>query len=109
MKSTIGTKVIVIEASNGTVRIGFASALKDLQKLVGGYICLATTLANGDEVFVDDEGILKEYPYGFTITGAHQPFFGNGYVIGPADDEGGDTDAQSTVDEIARMVHFWRA
>lgn len=66
---------------------GEAEHLAELQKRVGGYIELATQFPNGDTLFVDEEGLFKENQQFFVIIGGHQPFAGNGVIVGPEVDE----------------------
>jgi hypothetical protein len=60
---------------------------------------------NGDYLYVNDEGLINGTRDFFDI-GAHSPFAGNGVLVGPADDEGDDTDVQSTCDQICHSVRF---
>lgn len=55
--------------------------LADLQRLVGGDIETAHRFTGGDVVFVNDEGLFKYQDF-FIINGAHQPFAGNGVLVG---------------------------
>lgn len=79
----------------------------ELQAAVGGYIETAFSFDNEDTVYVNEEGLLQR-PLGqhwFTITGGHQPFIGNGILIGHNED-GEAADAKSGLDEIQRAVTF---
>lgn len=81
--------------------------LRALQALVGGLISTAYRFENGDELFVDDEGLLKDPRHFFRVVGCAQPFFaGNGVVVGGATKAGYDTAAKSTVASLSRCVGF---
>lgn len=67
---------------------------------------VATELPNQDVVFVDEEGLLKPVAYFFAFEGAHQPFAGNGIVVG-GNDEGETVAAKSTLEDIKSKVKFY--
>lgn len=69
---------------------------------VGGY------LANGDVVYVDDEGLINGTTHGFRIASINggQPLMGRGLVVGTAE-EGASASAESTAEGIYNVVH-WR-
>lgn len=78
----------------------------DLQKMVEGYIELATYF-QGDTLYVNEEGMYN-FDYFFTIEGGHQPFAGNGVLVGK---EIGDTantrPPKSTLAEVTSAVKFY--
>ena len=79
--------------------------LVELQRHVSGYIEVATDLPNGDTIFVDEEGLMKGPTNFFTYRGAHQPFAGNGVVVGI--DKGGNTAAAKTsLKTVLENVNF---
>ena len=62
---------------------------------------------NSDTIMVDDEGLLnldKDSKF-FHYEGAHQPFAGNGLVVG-IDDEGDTASCKISVEEVKRKVTF---
>jgi hypothetical protein len=71
---------------------------------------IGSVLANGDEIYVDEEGLLKEprKDY-FMVLGMPQPLAGHGIVVGPDESEllSGDH-ARSSVEDIQKMVRFFR-
>ncbi len=100
-------RVIVINAAARLIHEEeVENTLEALQRIVGGNIERAMTLENGDEVFVNEEGLLSHPTNFFTIDGGHQPFAGDAFVIGAADDDGESTHAESSVDEIIVAVNF---
>jgi hypothetical protein len=78
--------------------------LEAMQAAVGRKIELAVQLPNGDDVFVDEEGLFKQPKTGwFTVRGAHQPFAGNGLVVGH-DGRGNTIAAKISLDELRRLI-----
>lgn len=82
--------------------------LKELQRYVGGYIERALELPNGDDLFVDEEGLLKSPEYFFMHEAGHQPFAGNGIIVGH-DKEGETIAARSTLVDVIGKVDFMLA
>lgn len=84
------------------------SGLADLKRMVGGYIECAKHWPNGDVLYVDEEGMLKNYAYGFEIEGGHQPFFGNGVLVGRelGHDTADTADPTVTLGELAQQIEF---
>jgi hypothetical protein len=99
-------RAIQIDSVNRVIKEIQVNGLEDLQKAVGGLICWAHELSNGDTLFVDDEGLLKEPENFFFIQGARQPFAGNGVIVGAADIEGDSTAALSSIEGIREIVAF---
>lgn len=99
-------RAIYIDAAERRVSEVGVIGLEDMQTLVGGYIATGYTFENGDTLFVDDEGLLKEPSHFFLIPGAAQPFAGDGLIVGAADTEGETMDATSTVEEIQEQIRF---
>jgi len=100
-------KAILIDVFNRTITETIVNGLGDLQKAVGGYIETATRdEKNGKEVdvFVDEEGLFK-YNHFFEYRGAHQPFAGNGIVVG-ANAAGETIDCPMTINEVKAKVRF---
>lgn len=99
-------RTIHINAETKTVAEVEAGTLADFQKLVGGLIERGCELENGDEVFVNEEGLLGSPKHFFYITGAHQPFAGNGYITGAPTRTGNTSDAVSDLDWV-RDIIMW--
>ncbi len=88
-------KVIIIDAEKREVREGVVKGLKDQQTIVGGLICLAGDFSTkGDELFVNDEGLLTNPQFFFYLAGMPQPYAGNGYLIGECDRNGYSTNVK---------------
>lgn len=75
--------------------------LDALYKRIGcDLIEVATEFPNGDVLYVDEEGLLKEPKHFFDIS-AHQPFAGNGVIVGrETDDEGTLADCQTALTDL---------
>lgn len=101
-------RAIIIDSKLRQVRLYDNTGLKSLQAAVGGHIVTAHILPNGDTLFVDDDGLLKYYDTGFSYSGAHQLFVGNGVIVGPPDEHGDDTHAKSGIAEVEESVMFFR-
>ena len=68
--------------------------------------CIGMNWANGDVLYVDDEGFWKSGGRLFTIDRADgQPLVGNGLILG-SDAEGNSVDAKSMLVEIQNKVSW---
>ena len=65
-----------------------------------------TYLDEADVIYVDDEGLINGTDNFFTFEGAHQPFAGNGLIMG-TDDEGESTDCKVSFNEVKDRVKFY--
>jgi len=65
----------------------------------------AVGLQNGDAIYVDDEGLLKDPRYFFEWRGYAQPLAGRGLILG-TDEEGGSIEPKTTLEEARRNVRF---
>ena len=82
-----------------------AGTLEDFQRIVGGYIEVATYVNETDVIYVNEEGLLHGETLFFEYEGAHQPFAGNGVIVG-TDDEGDSTPPSISVEEVRSKVKF---
>jgi hypothetical protein len=101
-------KAILIDAEGRGVReVEIDGTLEDTYKVMGvQMIEVATYLPNGDCIYVDEEGLINGEVLGwFEVYGAHQPFAGNGLVVG-TDHQGETVGCKSTLDEITKLVSF---
>ncbi len=69
------------------------------------YIETGMYLENGDIVFVDEEGMMKECNHFFYMLGAQQPFAGNGLILGMSL-SGDSRDCDIDIDEVKSRVKF---
>ena len=82
------TTAIFLNSKTCEIRDIIVDDYKDIQRYIGGHYCIAHVFDNGDTLMVDDEGLLKPHDKFVHVVGAHQPFAGNGVIVGPCDDEG---------------------
>lgn len=83
--------------------------LQSWYKLIGcDLVAVGVNLDDHDSIMVDDEGLLTltEKSNFFTFEGAHQPFAGNGLIVG-VDEEGETIPPNITVAEVFRKVEFY--
>ena len=102
-------KTILIDTRNKAVtEIEIDGGLKSIYDALDvRMIETATYLPNGDAVYVDEEGMMGlDKDSGFFDIGAHQPFAGNGLVIGTNHTTGDSVGCKSTVEEIRKQVKF---
>ncbi len=99
-------RVIFINTTEGFCQLEEVSTLADMQKLVGGLIERAHILDNGDEVYVNEEGMLGDPREFFSIHGAHQFFAGNAFIIGAPDRNGNMCSAISKIGEVEALIRF---
>lgn len=99
-------KAYKIDAETRTVTELTVSNLEDMQRAVGGYIAHGVGFENGDTLFVDDEGLLKYNENFFLVSGANQPFAGNGLLVGAADEEGETLHVQTPIESVRALVSF---
>jgi hypothetical protein len=76
------------------------------QECVGGLIETAYELDNNDTFYCNEEGMFLNYQKAFEVKGAHQPFLGNGIVMGFNPRTGETVGAKSTIEEIQQLVSF---
>lgn len=78
---------------------------RQIDELIGADIFTVVQIDDTNCVYVDDEGLLKNPRYFFTIKSYHQPLAGKGLILGV--DEAGDTISSSfEFDELTRLVGF---
>lgn len=101
-------RAIKIDSKKRTVteiEIDPQETLQDMQAAVGGCIQVAVEFPNGDVIMVNEEGLVGEQNEFFYHTDGHQPFAGDGIVVG--DDGEGETAAcKSTLEELKKDIHF---
>lgn len=63
-------------------------------------------LSEKDSIMVDEEGLLKNTKEFFIYNGAHQPFAGNGLIVG-VDSEGETISCEISLEEVERNTRFY--
>ena len=85
-----------VNSETRTIAVREFVGLKDMQELVGGYIEVAYVYPNGDTLYVDEEGLLKQPQFWFKLKQRRdQPFAGNAVLVGKEYPDDKYTDAQS--------------
>jgi hypothetical protein len=103
-------KAILIDAFNKTVKELKLNDKKDMldqwyYALKADMVETAYYITDQDSILVDEEGLLKPCDHFFTYKGAHQPFAGNGLIVG-VDEEGETVDCVITLEEVEQNVDF---
>lgn len=102
-------KAIKIDVAARTVTAIEVAGLSDMQAVVAGSIEVATEVQHQDQwntVFCNEEGLYLPIRDWFIWQGAHQPFKGNGLVIGFNPETGESIDTNLTVEDVKKFVRF---
>ena len=101
-------KAILIDSINKEVKeIEIGKGIDEMYKFLNCQcFTIASYLPKEDAIFVDDEGLLNGTDVFFTYEGAHQPFAGNGLIMG-CDDEGESVDCKIGLTEVKEKVKFY--
>ena len=103
-------KAILIDAVNKTVtELDLDPSKKMLHQwyeaLNVSLVEVAHYINDHDSILVDEEGLFKPGDHFFVYEGAHQPFAGNGLVVG-VDEEGETVACNITLKEVKQNVRF---
>jgi len=101
-------KAILIDSINKEVKeVEIGKGIDEMYKFLNcQYFTVASYLDKQDAIFVDDEGLMNGTDVFFTYEGAHQPFAGNGLIMG-CDDEGESEDCKIDINEVKKNVEFY--
>lgn len=101
-------KAILIDSKNREVKqIEIGKGIDEMYKVLEcECFTIATYLPKEDAIFVDDEGLMNGTDMFFTYEGAHQPFAGNGLIMG-CDDMGESEDCKVDLTEVKNKVKFF--
>jgi hypothetical protein len=103
-------RAILIDSKNKNVSeiiIDDTKTLEDWYKAVDCELVeVAHYINEHDSILVDEEGLLKNPTDFFTYNGAHQPFAGNGLIVGVDPNDGESIDCQITLEEVKRNTCF---
>lgn len=85
--------------------------LAEMQALVGGNIEPAFPIEDAseettDELYVNEEGLFGNPEHFFFVEGAHQPFAGNGVILGLDVEAGRSIPARISLEDIRKKVSF---
>jgi hypothetical protein len=76
-------KAYWIDSENKSITEVESSSLADMRRHIGGHIEIAFLHPNGDVLYVDEEGLLKNPEHWFRYSHrTDQPFAGNGLLVG---------------------------
>jgi len=98
-------KAILIDSKNKTITDVNVEGdqLQGWYKLIGcKYVEAAHYFNEHDSIMVDEEGMLTQPEAFFFVEGAHQPFSGNGLVVG-VDEDGETVDVNMTAKELIEL------
>lgn len=104
-------KAILIDVQNENVRmveVKDDSVLNEWYRLIGcSMVEVAHYFNNHDSIMVDEEGLysMDESSKFFSVVGGHQPFIGNGLVVG-VNKKGESVDPCISVEEVRSKVSF---
>jgi hypothetical protein len=98
-------RAIKIDSLNRAITEIENTGLESLQAAVSGYITIAYDYPDGSTCFVNDEGLFTANNF-FSSKFGHQPFAGNGIIVGPVDNEGESTECTLTIEEIKASTKF---
>ena len=82
--------------------------LEDMQRCVGGFIELAPGHNTSQTLYVNEEGLIKGFDYGFSFGGS-EPFLGNGLLLGPVDNHGHTLSCTMPIEVIKVFTIFYTA
>ena len=101
-------KAILIDSINREVKeVEIGKGIDEMYKFLQcECFTIASYLDKQDAIFVDDEGLMNGTDSFFTYEGAHQPFAGNGLIMG-CDDMGESEDCKVDLTEVKNKVKFF--
>ena len=100
-------RAIKIDAYNQKITEIEIDGLDDMQKVVNGYIEPAFYYPDGSCCMVNEEGLLNQLDMFFESKYGHQPFAGNGLIVGAVDNEGDTTPCTLTIEEVKKSTKFY--
>jgi hypothetical protein len=93
------------------VNIHPSKYLSVMQNAVEGYIEAAMVIKQAkektDDLYVNEEGLLKSFTYGFGILGAQQTYFTGNGVIAATDNDGETVSTDLDVNDIKKLITFY--
>jgi hypothetical protein len=101
-------KAIKIDAvKRQVIEVDITSDYNDINKQIGSQIfTIAHSLKKRDTIMVDDEGLFNSENIFFVYNGAHQPFAGNGLIVG-CNSNGDTVDCKIDINEVKQNVEFY--
>lgn len=99
-------KAILIDSENRTVSEKEIEDWRGIAPSIGCELFDIVRLDNGNGVYVDDEGLMKDPQHFFVLKGYPNPLAGNGLVLG-TNPEGESVSTTLTVEKVKAMVKFY--
>lgn len=101
-------RAILINTQTKTISEITINDWRDIAPAIGNecttFAC-PVTLPNGDDMYIDDEGLYHPYEGGIIMEDWYCPIVGN-VVLLNHDEDGDSTDAVSTIDELYKQIKF---
>lgn len=97
-----GTKGYFINVAKKEIAEVQIDQFADISKLLDCRTVERTySIINGDNIYIDEEGLFVENPEGaFTYTGAGQVFSGHGFMLGSG------LSPNTTLEQLRSIIHF---
>ena len=105
-------RAILINTQTRTVKeVEYNGELEQAYSLLNCRMVEPVYIEKEDCIYVDEEGLysVDDNSVFFTYKGAHQPFCGNGLVVGSDLETGATVGSKNTVEEIRARVDFLSA
>jgi len=106
-------KAILIDSQSKTIRYVEVkkkgdSSIKSIYEHIGCELVDVINLDENNDLFVDDEGLLKLHKDSqfFLYDGFDQPLAGNGLILGLNQEEGESIETSLSIEEVAEKVLF---
>ena len=103
-------RAILINSKDKTVtevNVDDTNTLKHWYKLIDcDLVEVAHYMSEKNHILVDEEGMLKSPTEFFTYNGGHQPFAGNGLIVGIDINNGESISCDITLEEATKNVMF---
>jgi hypothetical protein len=105
-------QAIIVDATNRSLRVVEYDGDSDIETLKRetGIEWITSVWCFGSRrnaLFVDDEGVLKGWDFGFCVAGYPNPLHGSGFIVG-VNAEGESIDPTLTVEGLLDRIAFWR-
>lgn len=106
------TKGILIDAANRTITEVQVGDYKDIQAKIGCDCFTVTSLPKNEDLYVDDEGLLKvniATPFFYHKDYPYQAFAGNGLIMRCSHKTGKSLNTKETIESVKAKVTFMTA
>jgi hypothetical protein len=98
---------ILVDVAKLTVREVQFNGLKDMYRLIDCDMVECVSYGKDLDVWVDEEGLLKNDGKGFFMLPSYpQPFKGNGLLTGGVDENGETVSCTMSLEDAAKLITF---